>query len=104
VFDQTLVLEPRQPSEDGVDPPAGVGGDHQAGDQPGHPVGVAGGLGMVDGQLRQPVGLTPGRCPGVQAMDQLGLAPLQLGLEQLPEQMVVAVPLPVPVQRHQQQV
>jgi hypothetical protein len=76
----------------------------QAGNQPSHPIGVAGGLGMVDGQLGQPVGLTPDRRSGVQFRDQLGLTLLQLGPEQLAEQVVVAVPLPLPVKRDHQQV
>jgi hypothetical protein len=76
----------------------------QEGNQPSHPIGVAGGLGMVDGQLGQPVGLTPDRRSGVQFRDQLGLTLLQLGPEQLAEQVVVAVPLPLPVKRDHQQV
>ena len=40
----------------------------------------------------------------VQFRDQLGLAPLQLSPEQLAKQVVVAVPVPVSVQRDQRQV
>ena len=104
VVDQPLVLEPSEPPQGGLDPSAGVGPEHQAGDQTGHPVDVTGGLGVVDGQLGQPVALTPGGRPSMEPRDQLGLTQLQLGSEQLPEQLVVAVPLALAVQRRQQQV
>jgi hypothetical protein len=50
--DQPLVLEPGQPAASGVDPAGGVGRLDQRRDQPGHPVGVPGGLGVVDGLFR----------------------------------------------------
>ena len=56
---------------------------------------------MVDGQLGQPVALEEGGGPPVQLGDQLGLAALQLGQEQLPEQLVVPVPLVAAVHRDQ---
>jgi hypothetical protein len=71
-FDNSPVLKPLEPVADGVDPPPRIGRNRHGGDQPGGPVGVAGGLGMVDGQLRQPVGLAPGGRPDVQLRDQLG--------------------------------
>ena len=59
---------------------------------------------LVDRGLGQVVGLTPGGGPVVELLGQPGLAPVQLGQEQLTEQLVVAVPLLAPVQRHQQEV
>ena len=59
---------------------------------------------MVDGGLREAVGLAPGRRPPVKLLHQLRLAPTQFCAEQLAEQMMVAVPLAAPVQRHQQQI
>ena len=103
-FDNSAVLEPLEPPANGVDPPPCIGRNRHGGDQPGGPVGVTCGLGMVDGQLRQPVGLAPGGRPDVQLGDQLGLAPVQLGPQQLAEQVVIAVPLAAAVQRNQQQV
>jgi hypothetical protein len=101
---QPLVLEPAKPAAGGIHPPGAVGGQGQPPDQPGDPIGVPGGLGMVDRRLRQPVGLAPGGRPGVQHWDQLGLTPAQLGGEQLLEQMVVAIPAALAIQGDQQQV
>ena len=99
-----LTLEPLHPSQDGVDAAAGPHRLHHLQDQPRHLVGVAGGLGVVDGRLLQPVGLAPGRGPPVQLRDQLGLAPPELGTEQVAEQVVVAVPLPSAVERDQEEI
>jgi hypothetical protein len=44
---------------------------------------------VVDGQLGQALVLVPGRGPPVEGRDQRGLAPLQLGQEQLAEQLVL---------------
>jgi hypothetical protein len=100
--DQSLVFEPLEPSAGGLGASAGVGGKGEAFDQPGDPVGIPGGLGMADGQLRQTVGFAPGRRPSLEVPDQLGVALVQLGLEQVVEQVVVVVPLAVPAQRHAQ--
>ena len=67
--DQPLLVEPPNPAAGGVDAPGGVGGSRQAGDQAGDPVGVTGGLGMVNGGLRQPVGLAPQRRAGMELGD-----------------------------------
>ena len=98
-FDQSSLREPLEPPAGGLGASAGVGGEREALDQPGHPIGVLGRLGVVDGQLRQPVGLAPGRRPSLELLDQVGLAPLELRAEQVAEQMVVLVPLAMPVQR-----
>jgi hypothetical protein len=46
--EQPLVLEPAEPASGGVDPSGAVGGQGQRPDQPGDPVGIPGGLGVVD--------------------------------------------------------
>ena len=51
-----------------------------------------------------PLRLVPRRGPEVELGDHLRLAPPQLGQQQLAEQVVVAVPLPAPVERDDQQV
>jgi hypothetical protein len=99
--DQPLLLEP---PAGGLGASAGVGGDREAFDQPGDPVGVSGGLGMVDGQLWQAVDLAPGCRPGLELLDQLGLAPPGSRAEQAAEQVVAAVPLALPVQRNAQRI
>ena len=103
-FDQPLFLEPVVPADRGVAPPARIGPCRRVRDQPGDPVGVPGGPGMVDGDLRQAIGLTPGGRPDVQPRHQPGLASLELGPQQLAEQAVVAVPGTAAVQRDHQQV
>ena len=46
--------------------------------------------------------LEPVRGAEVQLLDQVGIGPSELTEQELPEQRVVAVPLPVPVERHQE--
>ena len=99
LVEQALGAEP-------VEPPAGGGGPtgcerrlHVRGDQPGDAAGIHRLLGVGDGGLREPVRLEPHRRPPVQERHQLRLVPAQVGEEQFPEQAVVAVPAPVPVER-----
>jgi hypothetical protein len=101
-FDQPLLLEPGEPPAGGLGASAGVGGEREARDQPGGPIGVPGGLGMVDGQLRQTVGFAPRGRPSLELLDQLRLASLQLRTEEVAEQMVVVIPLTMPVQGNTQ--
>ena len=103
-LDQAALLEPLHPAQHRVHAAARPDRLHHLQDQPRDQVGVAGGLGVVDGQLGQVVGLAPGGRADVERPGLPGLTALQLGPEQLPEQVVVAVPAVVPVQRHQQEV
>jgi hypothetical protein len=104
VLDQALVLEPRHPAQDGVGAASGPDGIGEGQDQPGDRVGVAGGLGMLDGDLGQAVGLAPRPRPPVELGDHLRLTPAELARQQLPEQEVVAVPLAPVVERQHQEV
>ena len=99
-----LALEPLHPPQHGVDAPAGPHRLHDVEDQAGHPVAVAGGLGVVDGRLRQAVGLAPRGRSTLELRDHLRLAPPQFGVQQLPEQLVVPVPLASTVERDDEQV
>ena len=92
LLDQPLVLEPLEPPARGLDPAARIGPEGQGGHQTGDPVRVPGGLAVVDRELRQPLALVPAGRPLVQLSHELGLAALQLGQEELAEQLVVAVP------------
>jgi len=73
-------------------------------DQPGGPDLVAGGQGMPDGVVDQPVALVPGRRGLVQPAHPLRPGLPQAGAQQIGEQMVVTPPAALPVQRHQEQV
>jgi hypothetical protein len=73
-------------------------------DQPGRPIGVAGGQGMVDGVVAQPVLLTPAGCSPVQLGHPLRVGLPEAGLQQVGEQVVVAPPAALLVQGDQEQV
>ena len=103
-LDQALGLEPLHPAHDGVGPPTRPRRVRQLQDQATHAVGVSAGLRVLDGDLRPAVGLVPRCGPEVQLGDELGLAPPELRRQQLAEETVVAVPVPVPVERDHQQV
>ena len=103
-LDQAVRLEPLHPAQDGVRASTGPHRagvlQHEAGDR----VGVAPRLGMVDGGLRHVVRLAPRGGTVVERADHVRLAPLQLGHQQIPEQVVVAIPLPATVEWHDEQV
>jgi hypothetical protein len=73
-------------------------------DEPGHPVIVSGRLGVADRLLRHGVRLEPGRRPEVEIGDQTWLLALKFGPQEIPEQVMVAVPLTAAVEREYQQV
>ena len=92
LLDEALGGEPLHPAQHGVDPsahPHRVGAaQHEAGDT----LGVTGPLRVLDGGLRQAVRLVPAGRAAVELGDDLRFAPQQLGVQQLPEEVVVAVP------------
>ena len=71
------------------------------GDQPADLGGVAGCAGVVDSVVRRSRMPVPGARPAVQDRSQLRLGRGQLVLQQLAEQVVVAVPLAPVVERDQ---
>ena len=103
-LDQLPLLEPLHPSQDRVHATARPHGLHHLHDQPRDVVAVAGLLRVVNGQLTKAVGLEPGGRPKVEPGHDLRFTSPQLGAQQIPEQVVIAVPLVPPVQRDQQQV
>jgi hypothetical protein len=72
--------------------------------QPRRPGHVAGGQGVVDGLVGQPLGPVPGGRGPVQLGHPLGPLLGQADTQQVGEQVVVAPPAPHLVQRHQEQV
>ena len=104
LLDQPVVVEPVEPSLDGGQPTAAVDGDGCLLDASGDQVGIAGVHGVADRGLGQPVVLAPSGRPAGELAHQLGLVALQLPTQQLPEQRMVAVPLPLAIQRDDQQV
>jgi hypothetical protein len=73
-------------------------------DQPGGPIGVPGGQGMVDGLLDQPLVLEPGGRGPVQLRHPLGLFAVQPRPQQVGEQVMVAPPATHLIQQHQEQI
>ena len=73
-------------------------------DQFAGPVGVAGGQRVSDSFVRRPGRPVPGAGPRVQGGHQARLAPGQLAVQNLGEQVVIAEPLPVPIKRYHEQV
>ena len=104
VLDPRPVLQPLHPAQHRVDPATGPHRLHQVQDQPGDLLRVARGLGVFDGRLRHGVRLVPLRRPGVQPGNDVRLASAELGVQQLSEQLVVAVPLAAAVERDHQEV
>ncbi len=104
MLDEVVGLEPLHPAPDGVvssTRPNGIAELHQ---EARRRVGVAGGLGVVEGVLGHPVRLAPRRGAEVKLRDHLRITSPQLRHEQLSEQLVVPVPLTASVERDHQQV
>jgi hypothetical protein len=102
--DLAVLLQPPEPPLDGGDPALPQGRQPEALHQPSGRIHVPGGDGVFQRLLGQTVAQAPGRGAAPQHRDQAGFAAFQPGQQHVTEQMVVAVPLPPPVQRHQQQV
>ena len=103
-LERPVMLQPTEPALRGRDAAAQVGGESATLDEPCHPVDVAGLLRVADGRLRLPVPLTPVSRTSEQRLFEIRVGLGQVRTQQLLEQMVVAVPLPVGVQRYYKQV
>ena len=104
LLDEAVRLEPLHPAQHGVGAPAGPDGagdlQHEAGrhDRRRRPPGHG------RWRPRVPVRLAPCRRPEVEGRHHVGLPTPQLRRQQLSEELVVAVPLPPPVERDHEQV
>ncbi len=91
-LEQRWIVEHREPALDGGHAAAPVVRKRERRDEPRELVGVAGCGRVLDRDVRLAVRLAPGGRPAIESRDELGLASLELGLEHLPEEMVVAKP------------
>ena len=99
-----LVLQPAEPPLDGGDPALPVSPYPEFAHQGSGHIDVPHCDGVLQRLLGQAVPRAPPGGAAPQDRDQLRLPAAQLGQQHVAEQLVVAVPLPVRVQRHQQQV
>ena len=103
-FDPTAIFQPPEPPVEGGEPALPVDRHPEPFHQASGGVNVPGCDGVLQRILWQIIAHAPTRGATPQDSRQVGLTAVQLGPEHVAKQMVVAVPLPPPVQRHQQQV
>ena len=96
---QVLIGEPPQPLVDGLRPPVVMERQHERVEQAREDVHLSGRVRVRDRLLRQVVGDAPGHRPAVERSDRVRFAALELGAQQLAEEMVIAVPLALAVER-----
>ena len=101
---QLVVAEPAEPLLQGLHPAVVVERQRKGVDQAGDGVRLAGSVPVDDRRLRQVVGDAPGHRATVERGHHVRLAALELVPQQLAEQVVVAIPLAAPVERHHEAV
>ena len=101
---QLLVAEPPQPLLHRLHPAVVVERQRQRVDQAGDGVRLTRGVAVDDRRFHQVVGDAPVHRAPVQSRHHMRLAALELGAQQLAEQVVVAIPLAAPVERHHEAV
>ena len=99
-----LVVELIEPGLDRLHPPVRGNAHGDRAEDSGGAVLVAGPVRVVERRLGVSLGFEPVRCALVERRNQLRLALLQLPLEQVAEEVVVAIGAPVPVERHHEEV
>ncbi len=92
------IPEPIEPGPHRADPAAAVRQQELTLEQVGRALDVPAGMRVLHGLLEQADRLEPVRGPAVQLRDHVGLTLVQLGGEDVAEQHVVAVPLPLAVE------
>ena len=101
---QLVIAEPPQPLLHGLHPAVVVERQRKGVDQAGDGVRLTRGVPVDDRRFRQVVGDAPGHRPTVELGHDVRLAALELVAQQLAEQVVVAIPLASPVERHHEAV
>ena len=104
VAPQLVIAEPPQPLLQGLDPAVVVDGQGKGVDQARDGVRLTRSVPVDDRRLVEVVGDAPGHRPTVEFAAPLRLAALELVPQQLAEQVVVAIPLASPVERHHEAV
>ena len=102
--DPVSLVQPADPPLQGAAPARPVGRQPELLDQAGSGADVLGRDGILQRVLGQAAALAPGGGAALHGRGQSGFAAFQLGPEHVAEQVMVAVPLPAVIQRHQQQV
>ena len=103
-YRKLVVAEPAQPVLHRLHPAVVVEALRHPVDQTSHRVRLGRGLPVADRRLRKLVGDAPVHRATVERPRQGRIIALELGAQQLTEEMVVAVPLAVPVERHHEAV
>lgn len=93
-----------QPAPERLRPAVRQAGARLRPDQGRSPLDRPAGGGVLDGRRQVARALQPGARPGVEAGHQRAVLPGELRAQHVPEQVVVAVPVPDAVERHQEQV
>ncbi len=104
LLDEPLLLEPTHPAHHRVDPAAGPDWLGEVENQASHRICVTGLLGVLHRHLGPAVSLEPRGGPEVQVFDRIWFPVVQLPPQHVAKQVVVPVPLPVPVERDDQEV
>jgi hypothetical protein len=103
-LDPAPVLQPPEPPLQGGDPGLPVERQPEFFHHPGCGIDVPGSHEVLQRLRRQVIAQAPAGSSPPQHRDHARLQPLELGQQHIAEQVVVAVPLPPPIQRYQQQV
>ena len=104
VSHKLVVAEPRQPLLQGLDSTVVVRRQGEGVDHAGDGVGLARRVPVDDRLFGQAVGDAPVHRPAVECGYHMRLAALELVAQQLAEQVVVPIPLALPVERHHEAV
>ncbi len=101
---QLVLAEPREPLIGGLDSAVVVDRQYESLDQTGNGAFLARGVAVGDRLLRQVVRDAPAHRAAAELSHHVRLGLLELGPQQLAEQMVVAIPLASPVEGHDEAV
>ena len=104
IVHELVLAEPRQPLLQGLHAAVVVDGQGECVDQTRDGSRLTRGVAVCDRLLRQLVCDAPVHCTAIESGNHIRLAPLELVPQKLAEQMVIAIPLTVPVEGHDEAV